>query len=250
VTNEPTPAERYYDEARHRAAALLQSLRTAKPVGAQEGGNRLRVVLANALPAQYGVASGTVISSSRKLKPVAVSDALIHDQARNSPLFQGVGDDLFPIETVLATASRIHLLDDVHLGDMVSRIAPLRQMAARGKFFQSYDVITKPNGKVIANLRERRSDEPPRTYIVADSLGWEKPDPAAKAMKDVLQKLDDGHLDGLLVLDRDWFFHQPDNKHRIEVATNDGIIRFVQKMVADLSAADIAPVSLARYAPE
>jgi hypothetical protein len=250
MTNEPTPAERYYDEARHRAAALLQPLRTAKPAGVQEGGNPLRVILANALPPQYGVSSGTVISSSRKLKPILVSDALIHDQARNSPLFQGVGDDLFPIETVLAAASRIRLLDDHHLGDLVARIAPLRQMAARGKFFQSYDAITKPNGKVIASLRERRSDEPPRTYIVADSLGWEKPDPAAKAIKDALQKLDDGHLDGLLVLDRDWFFHQPDNKHRIEVATTDGIIRFLQKMVADLSVADIAPVSLARYAPE
>lgn len=250
MTNEPSPAERYFDEVRHRAVALVQQLRGSKSSGMPDGGNRLRVVLANALPAQYGVASGTVVSSSRKLKPIEIADALIHDQAQNSPLFQALGEDLFPIETVLAAVSRIRHLDSDHLDDLTGAIMPLRQMAQRGKFYQAYDVMTKPNGKVIANLRERRSDEPPRTYIVAETLGWERGDPAAKAIKDALQKVDDGHLDGLLVLDRDWFFHQPDNKHRIEAATSDGVIRFFQKLIADLSIADMGAVSLMRYAPD
>jgi len=250
MTNEPSPAERYFDEVRHRAAALVQPLRSARHGPPQEGGSRLRVALANALPAQYGVASGTIVSSSRKLKPVEVADALIYDQAQNSPLFQAIGEDLFPIETVLAAVTRIKLLDSDHLGDLVAAITPLRHMAQRGKFYQAFDAIKKPNGKVLANLRERRSDDPPRTYIVADTLGWDRADPAAKAIKDALQRVDDGHLDGLLVLDRDWFFHQPDNKHRIEAATGDGVIRFFQKMTADLSVASSGPVSLMRYAGE
>jgi hypothetical protein len=250
MTNEPSPAERYFDEVRHRAAALVQPLRGAKPGGPQDGGNRLRVVLANALPAQYGVAGGTIVSSSRKLKPVEITGALIYDQALNSPLFQAIGEDLFPIETVLAAVTRLRHVDADGLGDLIAAITPLRHMAQRGKFYQSYDVITKPNGKVIANLRERRSDDPPRTYIVADTLGWERADPAAKAIKDALQRVDDGHLDGLLVLDRDWFFHQPDNKHRIEAAIGDGVIRFFQKLIADLSIADMGAVSMMRYGGE
>jgi hypothetical protein len=251
MTNEPSPAERYFDEARHRAAALVQPLRNGKVgAGHQEGGNRLRVVLANALPAQFGVASGTVVSSSRKLKAVAIHDALIYDQAQNSPLFQGIGEDLFPIETVLATVTRLRAVEPDTLEDLIDAIMPLRQMAQRGKFYHSYDIMIKPNGKVIANLRERRSDVPPRTYIVADSIGWERADPAAKAIKDALQKVDDSHLDGLLILDRDWFLHQPDNKHRIEAASEDGVIRFFQKMMADLSNTDMGALSAMRYAPE
>ena len=133
---------------------------------------------------------------------------------------------------------------------MPAAIVPLRQMGQRGKFYQSYDVMTKPNGKMIANLREHRSDIPPRTYVVANTMGWDRADSAAKAIKDMLQKFDDGHLDGLLALDRDWFFHQPDNKHRIEFSTEDGTIRFVQKLIADLSIAEVGVVSLMRYAPD
>lgn len=252
MTNDRSPAELYFDELRHRAAALAQSLR-AERVGngfAQERGNRLRVVLANALPARFGVASGRVVSSSRKMRSIPVPGAVIYDQEHNSPLFHQVADEMFPIEMVLATVNRVPMLDPKTLDEMVDAVMPLRGMAQRGKFFQSYDVITKPNGKVIPNLRERRSDLPPRTYLLADSLGWDKPDAAAKAIKDRLLKEDDAHLDGVVVLDRDWFFHQPDNKHRIEFATSDGLIRFFQKLIVDLSLAETAPISLMRYAPE
>src|SRR5882757_2675145 len=140
MTNEPSPAERYFDEARHRAAELVHPLRTMKSGPQQDSGNRLRSLLANALPSQFGVASGTVVSSSRKLKPIRVADALIFDQAQNSPLFQNIGEDLFPIETVLASVTRLRMVDTGTIEDLMAAIIPLRQMAQRGKFYQSYDI--------------------------------------------------------------------------------------------------------------
>jgi hypothetical protein len=184
------------------------------------------------------------------LKSIAF-DALIHDGARNSPIFQSLGDSCFPVETVMAVASRIGAVSPDRLDDLIDAVLPLRLMAQRGKFYQAHEFIKKPNGKAILNLREYRSDVPPRTYVFADTMtGWDKADNAAKAIKDALQRTDDGHLDGLLVLDRDWFFHQADNKQRIEVATADGTIRFIQKVITDLTIAEIGALSLARYAPD
>jgi hypothetical protein len=245
MAEERLPAERLYDDVRQRAAGLNTALRSNS-----DRGGGFRTMLAEILPGQFGVAQGTVISSNRKLKPIAF-DTLIHDKARNSPVFQAVGDRSFPIETVLAAASRIETVTPDRLDDLIHAILPLRLMAQRGKFYLAHEFIKKPNGKAILNLREYRSDAPPRTYIVTDTLiGWDKADNAAKAIKDALQQTDDGHLDGLLVLDRDWFFHQADNKQRIEAATADGTIRFIQKIITDLTIAEIGVISLARYAPD
>ncbi len=245
MAEERLPAERFYDDVRQRAAGLNTALRSDSDRGAG-----LRTMLAKILPGQFGVAPGTIVSSNRKLKPIAF-DALIHDGARNSPVFQAIGDADFPVETILAGASRIETVAPDRLDNLIDAILPLRLMAQRGKFYQAHEFIKKPNGKAMLNLREYRSDAPPRTYVIADSLsGWQKADDAAKAIKDALQRTDDGHLDGLLVVDRDWFFHQADNKQRIEAATADGTIRFIQKLITDLTIAEIGVISLARYAPD
>ena len=245
MAEERLPAERYYDDVRQRAAVLNTALRADSD---HDGG--LRTMLTEILPGQFGVARGAVVSSNRKLKSIPC-EALIHDRARNTPVFQGVGAGSFPVEMILAAVGRVEMVAPDRLNDMIDAILPLRLMAQRGKFYQSHEFIKKPNGKAILNLREYRSDAPPRTYIVANGLdGWDKADNAAKAIKDALQHTDDGHLDGLLVLDRDWFFHQADNKQRIDVATADGTIRFIQKLITDLTIAEIGVISLARYAPD
>lgn len=249
MTNAESPAERYFEEVRHRAAGFVQALRGTKTGGTQDAGNRLRVALANILPAQYGVVKGTVVSSSRKLKPLDIDGALIVDQAGNSPLFQGAGD-LYPVETVLGAVARIRTLDSSRSEELHGALEPLRAMAKRGRFYLNYDLMTKPNGKQVAALREQRHETSPRTYVLVETMGWEKPGIAAKALKDALQRMDDGHLDGLLALDRDWFFYQADNKHHIEAETKDGTIRFVQKMMADLAMAEKFPMLLTRYAPD
>ncbi len=244
MAEERLPAERLYDDVRQRAAGLNTALRSNS-----DRGDGLRTMLTEILPGQFGVAPGTVVSSNRKLKSLTF-DALVHDRMRNSPVFQTTDDGRFPVETVMATASRVEAVSPDRLDELIDAVLPLRLMAQRGKFYQAHEFIKKPNGKAILNLREYRSDVPPRTYILADTLtGWDKADNAAKAIKDALQRTDDGHLDGLLVLDRDWFFHQADNKQRIEAATADGTIRFIQKVITDLTIADIGVISLARYAP-
>ena len=250
MTTDRSPAEAYFDEVRIRADAFRQALRPIQSGGTQNYGGALRVALANILPIQYGVAGGAVVSSNRKLDAIAIEGALIHDQTQNSPLFQSTGGDLFPIETVLGVVSGIEILDDSGAKVLAAAVAPIRQMARRGKFYQSYEIVRKPNGKCFGNLREYRSDLPPRAYLIAGTLGWNRPDTAVKALKTMLERIDDSHLDGLLVLDADWFLHQPDNKRRIEVATDDGAIRFVQKLVADMAGAESGALSALRYAPD
>lgn len=213
----------------------------------------LRALLARALLQRFAIGQGSVLSSSSKLDPTALWPVLIHDAQVNRPLLVAPEATGYPIEVVYAAIGVIDILTPESATSALERIATLRRMARRGKFYTSYVRLDKPSGKTVVTQRELREEAEPRTYLVARDVGagkgkLDRPDGLAKALKDLVGDMkDDARLHGLAVLRRDWFLFQPTYKKRLEWTDRDALLDLVRKIGIDLHDYPMWPMALDRY---
>jgi len=245
----------YYDALRAIFKLESEVLTATLPHAGERGRNdeeRLRAFLAKVLPRRFSVGTGFLVCSNPSVPASRQIDTVLFDEIHNSPLHRELAAYVFPIEMVYGIVEVKGLLKPSDLVPALRSIAEVRRLAMEKQYvvYGSTSVGQNQPDQLVVVPIEITEKLAPRAFIFAYDATWKTLSGFRDALKQALVKIPDAHLHGVIVLAKEWFAYQvpySGQDVRLKHYSDNGLLRFVKKMLHDVGSFPMHQASVDRY---
>ncbi len=237
----------YYEALEKNFKIQSEILTKALPHSGERGSNNelyLKQFLEKVLPKRFGIGSGFIISSDPNKEPSNQNDIIIYDHYWNSPIYNELTSNIYPIECIYATIevkSKIVKNKQSDLDKALENIAKIRNLSKDKKYVKYIPHEEKPQ-KLVAYTKQYINKTPPRSYIFSFSKkGWRNIEAFGSHLQKKAELYSDSHLHGICILDKDWFAYQIpySEKKEFEHFENHSLLRFTNKLLRGIQSFEI-----------
>ena len=192
--------------------------------------------------------------------PSGQTDIVVSDQFWNPSLYRELAADVYPIETVYATIEVKGMLQKTAKGknkttdldDTLTNISKIRTMAKHKKYVKYTSTEKSPDkpGKMVVHPDIFTMNLAPRSYLFAYwKKGWRNMDAFREDLEKHLRRYPKAHLNGVVLLEKDWFaFQEPhDPDVTVHAFKGNALIRFVNTMLRGIQSIPMAIASIDDY---
>lgn len=213
------------------------------------------------LPHRFGLGTGFIVSSDISQTRSNQTDIIIIDKFWNSPLYQELAAEVYPIETVFATIEVKGLISKDKKGrnrksdldHALESISKIRELA-KSKHYVSYTAMPKseeePDKKVVYPEYYQMS-LPPRSYIFTYAKkGWRDLNAFRNHLINKLKEYPKAHIHGIIVLEKNWFAFQEayTGEDRIVHCFDDNcLLRFTNTLLRGIQSMPMGITSIDHY---
>jgi len=221
---------------------------------------RLINFIRQVLPQRFGIGTGFIVSSDSQVRSSRQTDIIISDEFFNSPLHRELSAQVYPIEIIYATIevkgtlykySRSNGKTD--FDQVLENILKIRQLAKKKHYieYRSEPKDKKRPNQLVTKKYSISNTLPPRGYLFAyHTDDWNELDDFVASLQVALQKHKDTHINGAIVLNKNWFVKQkPYSDETIELIgyEDNCLLRFANSLLHGIQSIPMNMIDLDRY---